>query len=587
MGRSGVPQSRTRSALRICLSTQVVGFSAVSLSVLTAQVASAATLTVTNCSDSGAGSLRAEVSTASAGDTVNVAPSVTSCSPILLSSGPIALTKNLTITGSGAPTLAVSGAGSVEVFTVSSSATAEKISGLTIENGTTGPGGVGTSESTSIPTNNQTESVGDGGNAGNGGGLSNAGGLTLTNDTVTGNATGLGGAGGNDTVTNAGSDDTISIGVGGDGGNGGGIYNTGSLTLTDDTVSGNTTGAGGNGGSENVTSTGSNDTLAVGGGNGGAGAGIYNAGRMMLTDDTIAGNTTGAAGSSGSDDINASGSGDTIDLVGAAGGIYNAGTASATNATVSADGANGANTGGDISFGAGNMTLENTIVANSSSGGNCAYHAGSVTDDGYNLDSATTCDLTSASDKTNSNPQLGVLQSDGGQTSTMALGSTSPAIDAIPTGTNGCGMTVTTDRRGIARPQGSGCDIGAYEYGDVAMQTLAASTKKVPSGSTLTYTATVVNAGAVGATGVTVSDTIPAGEKFKSATASLGTCSASGSSVTCELGNLGAADTATISIVVKVKATKGAKLADTATVGATTGDTIPGNDSKSVNVKVS
>jgi uncharacterized repeat protein (TIGR01451 family) len=446
------------------------------------------------------------------------------------------------------------------------------------------------SESTSIPDNNQTEGVGGGGNGGNGGGLNNAGSLTLTNDTVAGNTTGSGGTGGNDTVTNAGSDDTISIGLGGDGGNGGGIYNTGSLTLTDDTVSGNTTGPGGNGGSENVTSTGSNDTLAVGGGNGGAGSGIYNAGSMTLTNDTIAGNTTGAAGSGGADNINASGSGDTIDLVGFVGdggGIFNDGSGSITNATVSANGANGANSGGDISFGAGTLTLANTIVASASSGGNCAYLGGAVSDGAYNLDSATSCDLTSASDKTSSNPQLGTLQSDGGQTSTMALASTSPAIDAIPPGTNGCGTTVTTDQRGVARPQGAGCDIGAYEYGDVAMQSLAASAKKVPSGSKLTYTATVVNAGAVGATGVTVSNALPAGEKFKSASASLGSCSASGSTVTCDLGDLGAADTATVTIVVKVKAMKGTMLTDTSTVSATTGDTIPGNDSKSVTVKVS
>jgi uncharacterized repeat protein (TIGR01451 family) len=312
---------------------------------------------------------------------------------------------------------------------------------------------------------------------------------------------------------------------------------------------------------------------------------------MTLTNDTIAGNTTGAAGSGGPDSIiNASGSGDTIDLVGMVGdggGIFNDGSASITNATVSANGANGANSGGDISFGPGTVTLENTIVANASSGGNCAYFEGAVSDGGYNLDSATSCDLTSTSDKTSSNPQLGTLQSNGGQTSTMALASTSPAIDAIPTGTNGCGTTITTDQRGVARPQGSGCDIGAYEYGDVAMQSVVASAKKVPAGSKLTYTATVVNAGAVGATGVTVSDTLPTGEKFKSASASLGSCSASGSTVTCDLGDVGAADTATITIVVKVKATKGTKLIDTATVSAATGDTIPGNDSKSVTVKVS
>jgi predicted outer membrane repeat protein len=59
----------------------------------------------------------------------------------------------------------------------------------------------------------------------------------------------------------------------------------------------------------------------------------------------------------------------------------------------------------------------------------------------------------------NSNPLLGPLQDNGGFTQTMALGAGSPAIDA------GNDLTcVTTDQRGIDRPQGSHCDIGAYEY---------------------------------------------------------------------------------------------------------------------------
>jgi hypothetical protein len=57
--------------------------------------------------------------------------------------------------------------------------------------------------------------------------------------------------------------------------------------------------------------------------------------------------------------------------------------------------------------------------------------------------------------------------------------------------------------------------------------------------------------------------------------------------VTCDLGDVGAADTATVTILVKVKAAKGTKLSDTATVSATTGDTNPGNDSKTAIVKVS
>ena len=36
-------------------------------------------------------------------------------------------------------------------------------------------------------------------------------------------------------------------------------------------------------------------------------------------------------------------------------------------------------------------------------------------------------------------------------------------MNAIPEGTNGCGTDITTDQRGVERPQGSECDIGAFE----------------------------------------------------------------------------------------------------------------------------
>ncbi len=55
-------------------------------------------------------------------------------------------------------------------------------------------------------------------------------------------------------------------------------------------------------------------------------------------------------------------------------------------------------------------------------------------------------------------PLLGGLQDNGGFTQTLALSDGSPAIDA---GTDtGC---PSTDQRGVTRPQGSHCDIGAYE----------------------------------------------------------------------------------------------------------------------------
>jgi predicted outer membrane repeat protein len=58
----------------------------------------------------------------------------------------------------------------------------------------------------------------------------------------------------------------------------------------------------------------------------------------------------------------------------------------------------------------------------------------------------------------NADPLLGSLADNGGFTKTMALGEHSPAMD---TGNNA--TCASTDQRGIKRPQGIRCDMGAYE----------------------------------------------------------------------------------------------------------------------------
>jgi hypothetical protein len=53
---------------------------------------------------------------------------------------------------------------------------------------------------------------------------------------------------------------------------------------------------------------------------------------------------------------------------------------------------------------------------------------------------------------------LGPLQDNGGPTWTHALLPGSPAIDR-----GEAGQCPATDQRGVSRPQGAGCDLGAFE----------------------------------------------------------------------------------------------------------------------------
>lgn len=123
------------------------------------------------------------------------------------------------------------------------------------------------------------------------------------------------------------------------------------------------------------------------------------------------------------------------------------------NALTVADGY--ADTSGGIRNAGSAATLRNTIVANSPAGGNCA---GAITDGGGNLSYPDTwCP------GINGDPKLGLLQNNGGPTQTMALGPGSAALDAANDAICAAPPVNNLDQRGIARPQGLHCDIGAYE----------------------------------------------------------------------------------------------------------------------------
>jgi hypothetical protein len=124
---------------------------------------------------------------------------------------------------------------------------------------------------------------------------------------------------------------------------------------------------------------------------------------------------------------------------------------------------NQASRGANLSnAGTGTLTVVNSIVSNPVGGANCD---GTVTSGGYNIDSGTSCGFTQSGDLQSVDPQLGLLQDNGGPTTTHAPAQTSPAVDH---GTSG---GLTTDQRGLPRPSdfagianaGDGSDIGAVE----------------------------------------------------------------------------------------------------------------------------
>ncbi len=135
------------------------------------------------------------------------------------------------------------------------------------------------------------------------------------------------------------------------------------------------------------------------------------------------------------------------------GGIYNAGTLTMTNSTLSRNSAPTGSGGGIFNAASYTATLQNTIVANSPSGGNCG---GTITDGGQNLqwNPNSGCGFILPS----LDPKLAPLGNYGGPTQTMGLFVGSAAINA------GADVNCPSiDQRGVTRPQGAQCDIGAFE----------------------------------------------------------------------------------------------------------------------------
>ncbi len=486
------------------------------LGIATAFVAYAATFTVNSSADvvdanpgdgvcataGGACTLRAAIQEANAlaGDDTIILPSgfytltISGIDEDLAAEGDLDITSNLILSGAGAEHTIINGNGLDRVFYNSGTFT---ISGVTIKGGhiaMIGGGGIINGGRLTLAESIVTDNVVTG--SSDGGGIYNAGTLQLINSTVLSNTAGS---------------------------EGGGIYNlttAGVVTLTASTVINNSAGSCGgffnDGGTVNLT----NSSVISNTGGGLCNFSFLGTGILSLTDSTVRGNRRSGGISVGGGINNVSILTVTrstfLDNQASNGGaIYSSGPVTITNSTISSNSAtsngggfffenqlaslnnvtvvdnvadsdnNGSGDGGGIYVGLGTMTFNNTLMArNVDRGGQRPDCRGTLSSQDYNLIQDTS-GCTIVGDTTGNivgqDPNLGPVQDNGGSTVTYALLTDSPAIDAGNPNTPGSGGNACeySDQRGTVRPQGTRCDIGAYEVSkvqfSVATQTVTES----------------------------------------------------------------------------------------------------------------
>ncbi|GIW44659.1 MAG: hypothetical protein KatS3mg077_1941 [Candidatus Binatia bacterium] len=271
----------------------------------------------------------------------------------------------------------------------------------------------------------------------------------------------------------------------------------GTLTAVNSTITQNQASAEGGGieskGSVNVQNSAVTDNASGSNVTAGIGGGILSGqgGRLQLSDSIVSGNAAVGSLSVGGGIWNA-GEATVLRSIlannSAFGGaaIYNSGEITAVNITVSGNAAfssavfndtngvialsfatvtnNSSSQSGSAAVSnvasATNFSIRNSIVGNQSLGDNCS---GSLTASGVNFDTDGTC--SSFTQVSSAALNLGPLANNGGPTDTHALLAGSVAINAVPSGqcTDVDNNVVTTDQRGVVRPQGLQCDAGAYE----------------------------------------------------------------------------------------------------------------------------
>jgi len=238
-----------------------------------------------------------------------------------------------------------------------------------------------------------------------------------------------------------------------------------------------------------------NDTLITHNQAEGFGGGILNVGSMTIRNSTInynEGFLRGGILSYGEVSISQSTISDNV-----GDGIWNNGSLEIINSTISGNTGTGidndtgilklefvtiANNLGGILTTSHDVTFRNTIFG--PHGGNTCALGNSPTTLGVNMDTDGTCFVTTVYPNS---LRLGPLADNGGPTKTHALLPGSIAIDSAS------GECALTDQRGIHRPQGASCDIGAFEFdGDFAHPTAKPTIVPYLTEQVCMYTAIVI-----------------------------------------------------------------------------------------------
>jgi hypothetical protein len=274
--------------LRLAAVTLVVPLAVISAAAGPQIAAAAATQTVTNCNNSGTGSLRQAVADAASGATIRFAHSL-SCSAIILKTA-IHLDRSVSIEGPGLSTLEMSGNNAVNIFDVPSGVTAT-IEGLTIANGGGNYNGGAIYSNGTLTVADSELSLNSAG--GVGGAISNVGGvLNVTNTTFLANSSGgVGGGIFNDTSSTMTVSDSVLIYNNAD--TGGGILNEGMATIINSTLTDNDALVTNGGGILNYATLDVTDTTLWDNGAYDLGGGIFNGGSASLAGTIVAGSRLG------------------------------------------------------------------------------------------------------------------------------------------------------------------------------------------------------------------------------------------------------------------------------------------------------